>query len=54
MLELENFYQKKGKRYLNVLFEKWELEHLKHDEDFDDNLDNDGLKDIVRDKVCII
>ena len=48
MLKLENSYKKK--RYLLELFEKWKPEHPKLDEHFDDNLDNDELKDIIRDE----
>ena len=43
--ELENFYQKKGKKYLHELFEKWYPEHLKNDDDF-----NDGLEDNIGDE----
>jgi len=44
------FLLEKGKKYLHELFEKWDLEHLQLDEDFDDYLVNDGLEDIIRDK----
>ena len=51
MLELENSYQKKRKKYLLKLFEEWDPEHLKQlDEDFDYYPDNDGLKDMVGDE----
>jgi len=40
----------KGKKYLHDLFEKWNPEFLQLNEDFDDNLDNDGLKDSIGDK----
>ena len=33
----------KEKKYLHELFEKWDLEHLHLDEDFDDYPNNDGL-----------
>ena len=41
------FLSEKGKKYLLELFEKWDLQHLQFDKDFDDYLDNDGLEDIV-------
>ena len=44
----EYFLLENGKIY--ELFEKWDLGHLHLDEDFDDYLDNDGLKDIIRDE----
>jgi len=47
MLEPENSYQKKRKKYLLELFEKWYPEHLQFDEYFDDYPDNNGLKDII-------
>jgi len=43
-------YQKKGKKYLLELFGKWDPEHLQYDQDFDDYLNNNGLKDIIRDE----
>ena len=51
ILELENSYQKKRKKYILELFEEWNLEHLKQiDKDFDDYPDNDGLEDIIEDE----
>jgi len=48
MWELKNSYQKKGKKYLFELFEKYDPENLNQiDEDFDDYPDNDGLKNII-------
>ena len=44
------FLPEKGKKYLLELFEKWDLEHLQLDEDFDDYPDNDGLEYIIGDK----
>jgi len=44
MLELETSYLEKSKKYLHQLFEKWDLEHLQLDEDFDHYLDNDGVE----------
>ena len=44
------FLSEKEKKYLLELFEKWVLEHLQFNEDFDDYLDNDGLEDITRDE----
>jgi len=46
----EKFLLEKEKRYLHELFERWDLKHLQLDEDFDDYLDNDELKNIVRDE----
>ena len=43
--EPKNFYQRKGKKYLHELFEKWDPEHLEIDEEF-----NDGLEDNVGDE----
>jgi len=43
--ELKNSYQKKGKKYLHELFEKWDPEHLENDEYF-----NDGLQDNIGDE----
>ena len=49
------FLPEKEKKYLLELFENWDPEHLKQiDEDFDDYLDNGGLKDIVGDEGCRI
>ena len=45
MLELKNSYQKKEMKYLHELLEKQNPEHFQSDEDFDNYLDNDGLKD---------
>ena len=50
MLELENSYQKKERNIFSKLFKKWDPEHLQFDEDFDDYLDDDGHKDIIRDE----
>ena len=51
MLELENSYQKKEKKYLLELFEEWDPKHLKQlDEEYDDYPDNDGLEDIIGDE----
>jgi len=44
---VEKFLSEKGERYLLELFEKWDLEHLQFDEDFDGYLDNNGLEDII-------
>ena len=44
-LEAEKFVSEKGKKYLHELFEKWDLEHLENNEDF-----NDGLEDNVGDE----
>jgi len=44
------FLSEKGKKYLLELFDKWDLEHLQFDEDFDDYPDDDGLEDIIGDK----
>ena len=38
------FLSEKGKEYLLELFEKWDPEHLRLDEDFDDYPDNDRLE----------
>ena len=46
----EKFLLKKGKKCFHKLFEKYDPEHLQLDEDFDDYLDNDGLKDIIGDE----
>jgi len=46
----EKFLSVKGKEYLLELFEKWDPKHLQFHEDFDEYLDNDGLKDIIRDE----
>jgi len=43
----EKFFSEKGKKCLLELFEKWDLQHLQFDEDFDDYPDNDGLKNII-------
>ena len=51
MSELENSCQKIEQKYLHELFEKWNLEHLPVDEDFDDYLDNDGMKDTMEMKA---
>ena len=50
MLDLENSYQKKEKKYLLEIFEKWDLVYLQFDEDFDDYPDNDGLENIIGDE----
>ena len=47
---LKNSYQKKGKKYLLELFERWDREHLQFDEDFDCYLDNDRPEDIIGDE----
>ena len=44
------FLSEKGKKELLGLFEKWDIQHLQLDEDFDDYPDNDGLKNIIRDE----
>ena len=41
------FLSEKGKKCLHKSFKKWDLEHFQLDEDFDDYLDSDGLKDII-------
>ena len=46
----EKLLSVKEKKYLLELFEKWDLEHLQFDEDFDDYSHNDSLEDIIRDK----
>ena len=43
LLEKEN-------KYLYELFEKWDLEHLQLNEDFDDYLNNDVLENIIVDE----
>ena len=45
------FLSEKGKKYLLELFEKWDSEHLQFDEDFDDYLDIDRLKNIIGDEA---
>jgi len=47
---VKKFLLEKRKRYFHKLFERWDLEHLQLDEDFDNYLDNDGLEDITRDE----
>jgi len=48
MLEVENFYQKKGKNISLNCLKNWNPEHLKQlDEDFDDYPDNDDLENII-------
>jgi len=44
-LGAENCLSEKGKKYLQELFEKWDLECLENDKDF-----NDGLEDNVGDE----
>ena len=44
-LGARKFLSEKGKKYLHELFEKWDLEHLENNEDF-----NDGLKDNIGDE----
>ena len=44
------FILEKEKKYFLGVFEKWDLEHLQFDKDFDDHLNNDGLKDIIREE----
>jgi len=45
------FLSEEGKKYLLVIFEEYDPEHLNQiNEDFDDYLDNDGLEDIIRDE----
>jgi len=47
----EKFLSEEGKKYLLKLFEEYDQEHLNQiDEDFDDYLDNDCLKNIIRDE----
>ena len=41
------FLLEKGKKYFHKLFEKWDPQHLHVDEDFDEYMDNDGLKNII-------
>ena len=51
-VRVEKFLSEKGKKHLLQLFEEQNTQHLKQiDEKFDDYLDNDGLKDIIGDKV---
>jgi len=47
---VEKFLSEKEKKYLLELFEKWDLEHLRLDEYFDDCPVSDGLEDIIRDE----
>jgi len=49
-VEVRKFLSEKGKKYLVELFEKWDPEHLQHDEDFNGYPDNNGLKDIIGDE----
>ena len=44
------FLSEKGKKYLHELFEKWDPEYLQLNEDLDYYLDNNSLKDIIRDE----
>ena len=44
-LGVRKFLLEKGKKYMHELFEKWDPEHLKNDEDF-----NDGLEDNIGDE----
>jgi len=45
------FLSEKGKKYLLELFEEYDSEHLNQiDEDFDNYLDNEGLKNIIGDE----
>ena len=44
-LGAEKLLSEKMKKYLHELLEKWDLEHLETDEDF-----NDGLQDNVGDE----
>ena len=46
----EKFLSEKEKKYILELFEKWGPEHLQLEEDFDDYLDNDSLKNIIGDE----
>ena len=39
-LGVGKFLLEKRKKYLHELFEKWDLEHLKNDEDFSDGLED--------------
>jgi len=39
------FLSKKRNKYVHELFEKWDLEHLENDEDF-----NDGLEENIGDE----
>ena len=48
--EAEKFLSKKGKKYLLVLFEQWDLKNLQLDEDFDDYPYNEGLEAIMGDR----
>ena len=50
VLELQKCLLEKEKKYLLKLFKKWDPEHLQFDDDFDDYLDNDGLKNIIGDE----
>ena len=38
--KLENSYQKKEKKYLHELFEKWDPEHL------EDNIGDEGMQNL--------
>jgi len=44
------FLLEKEKKYFHELFERWDSEHLQLDEDLDDDLNNDGAEDIIRDE----
>ena len=44
------FLSETEKKYLLELFEKWDLEYLQIDEDFDDYPNNDSLENIIGDK----
>ena len=46
-VKAEKLLSEKGKKYFLELFEKGDPEHLQFDKEFHDNLDNDGLEDII-------
>ena len=49
-LGAEKFLLEKGKKYLHKLFQKWDPEHLKNDEDFnnelEDNIGDEGMRNL--------
>jgi len=49
-LRAEKFLSEKGKKYPHELFEKWDPEHLKNDEDFndelEDNIGDEGMQNL--------
>ena len=45
------FLSEKGKKYLHKLFEKYGLENLQLDKNFDNYPNNDELEDIIGDEA---